>query len=364
MHRLFWGDNMKKFAKIPELLIWCICCICFLFLPQASVKGVETGLQICATAILPSLFPFFVLTDYWIQSGYADTLSRFLAPVTEAVFHLPGAASSALLLGSVGGYPIGAKTAVGLYEHGYLTKEQTEQALLFCNNAGPAFVLGVLGNIVFQSTVFGILLYIVHLFSAYLIGLLFRPKKRPEQSKTICSAKEHPPISARITTSTVNAGKTVFMVCTYILFFAIITQCIRVSLPAGIASCILNGIFELAGGARLLSTLELSLGVKFILASFFLGTGGLCVMLQSQSFIQSSGLSGKKLFLGKSLQGILSACFAALISPLLPKPIPCFATGSAIQQAFILQTMGVASIILILGIFLKESSGKLEKDQI
>ncbi len=364
MHRLFRGDAMKKFAKIPELLIWCICCICFLFLPQAAVKGVETGLQICTTAILPSLFPFFVLTDYWIQSGYADTLSRFLAPVTECVFHLPGAASSALLLGSVGGYPIGAKTAVGLYEHGYLTKAQAEQALLFCNNAGPAFVLGVLGNIVFQNTGFGILLYVIHLFSAYLIGLLFRPEKGPGQSKVTYSSEKTLPISAQITTSITNASRTAFTVCTYILFFAIIIQCIQNFLPVGITSCILNGIIELASGARLLSTLELTLNTKFILASFFLGTGGLCVMLQAQSFIQSSGLSGKKLFLGKLLHGNLSAGLAAFVSPLLPKPMPCLATGAAIRQTFILQTAGVFSIILILGIFLKESSGKLEKNQI
>ena len=345
-----------KLKKTGILVLWCLCAYCFLFESQSAIKGVTIGLNICAAAVLPSLFPFFILTNFWISAGYADKLSHIAEPLTERLFHLPGSATSALILGSIGGYPIGIKTTANLYDAGVLTKEEAGHLCLFCNNAGPAFVLNVIGVLVFQSTSTGIILYIIHLFSAYLIGILLRPKQYAKQHIPKKCTNSPQNLSSALTTAITDGGNTAVLVSTYILFFSILTQSLQTLLPH---SPIIAGLLELAGGAKLLSEANLTNTFKFISAAFLLGFGGLCVMLQSLSILQKEGLSGKKLLIGKALHGILSAIIAAILAPHIPAAHPCgmnsFARGTQIAQT----TLIMICIFFVLK-FLKKSSGNVE----
>lgn len=353
-----------KNVRLLELILWSMCAVCFLFFPQVTALGAMSGLRACATGVLPSLFPFFVLTNFWVQSGYADFLAELLSPVMERIFHLPGSAASALVLGSIGGYPIGAKTAAQLYRNKQLTKSEAEQTLLFCNNAGPAFVIGLLGPGVFQSIKAGLLLYSIHLISAYLIGLIFRPTKRDRLQKYSDDHSEILPLPQRLTNSISDAGSTAILVCTYVLFFAIISRSVSALISDNTAGCVLAGILELVGGVNALSAWHVSLQIKFVMASFFLGLGGICVLLQSLSITQAAGLSPNKLLTGKLFHSIFSGLIAAVLSSLLPIPIPCAMDTGFLQVPIVQQFFVLILLIVITMIFLKESSGKKKENQI
>ena len=51
----------------------------------------------------------------------------------------------------------GARTAIALYENGQCSRAEAERLLAFCNNSGPAFILGVVGTGVFGSGAAGLL---------------------------------------------------------------------------------------------------------------------------------------------------------------------------------------------------------------
>ena len=91
-----------------------------------------------------------------------------MAGLTAPLFRLPGCAGSALLLGLVGGYPIGARTAAELYTSGALTRQEAERLLTFCNNSNPVFLVSVLGSGVFGSVRTGLWLWLIHVCSALL----------------------------------------------------------------------------------------------------------------------------------------------------------------------------------------------------
>ena len=165
-------DICKRSVTLFSLLTTAVM---FLLHAQTSASAIVNGLQICCKSILPSLFPFFVVTNLWISLGYGEQLSCAAAPIMTRMFHLPGAAASALVLSCCGGYPVGAQTIVSLYGTKQISKNDAEQALLFCNNAGPAFVFGILGGTLFHSILLGAALFLIHLISALLIGFLFRP---------------------------------------------------------------------------------------------------------------------------------------------------------------------------------------------
>src|SRR5699024_8418272 len=136
--------------------------------PTQAVDGAKNGLDLCCNVIIPSLFPFFVLSSMAVDWGLAAYLGRLLGGVMRPLFRVSGSCAIAVVLGFIGGYPLGAKTAIELYRQGLCSKVETERLLAFCNNSGPAFILGVVGVGVFGSSAIGLLLYASHCLASLL----------------------------------------------------------------------------------------------------------------------------------------------------------------------------------------------------
>ena len=90
-------------ASLAALLGW----------PAETTEGVRAGLETCAEVITPSLFPFFVLGGAITELGIPQRLSRSLSEPMSRLFGVSGAGASALVIGVLGGYPLGAATAAG-----------------------------------------------------------------------------------------------------------------------------------------------------------------------------------------------------------------------------------------------------------
>ena len=142
--------------------------------PEEAVQAGGDGVSLCLNTIIPSLFPFFVISSLVVELGIAARLGRLIEPLMTKVFNVNGACSAAFVLGFIGGYPVGAKTAISLYEKGQCSKSEAERLLSFCNNSGPAFILGVVGAGVFSNSFAGLLLYLAHSVASVIIGILFR----------------------------------------------------------------------------------------------------------------------------------------------------------------------------------------------
>ena len=123
-----------------------------IMLPEVSVSAARDGMQLCLNVIIPSLFPFFVLSTLAVDMGMITSLGRLAGKIMVPLFRVNGSCAGAFLLGILGGYPVGARTAISLYESGSCTKPEAERLLSFCNNSGPAFILGVVGAGIFYSS--------------------------------------------------------------------------------------------------------------------------------------------------------------------------------------------------------------------
>ncbi len=330
------------------------CAALFLFQPEITGQAIYDGLNICARSILPNLFPFFVLSDIWIRTGAADKVSIRLYPIMDRLFHLPGSAASAFLIGSIGGYPVGARCIVQQVQEGKISKEDGENALSFCNNAGPAFLIGVIGNGLFHSPAKGIVLYIIHILSAMTVGVFFRSEKHHSMNTTV---RKSPSLVNALTASITQAGQTVILVCTYVLFFSVIISCISQWLP-----WFPTGLLELTSGIHGLQTTELPERIVFTLASVLTGFGGICVHLQSLSMLSQAQLSFKKMIVGKTLQAGLSGILSYGAWPLFSEPVPCMAYGNINETH--LQWMLIIVFILWLLLIHKITTGKQAKNQI
>ena len=58
--------------------------------PQPSMEAAKSGLALCYNVIIPSLFPFFVLSSLVVELGLAGYLGRLLEGLMRPLFHVSG----------------------------------------------------------------------------------------------------------------------------------------------------------------------------------------------------------------------------------------------------------------------------------
>jgi sporulation integral membrane protein YlbJ len=302
---------MKTRWRIPVCLL--LCGLLFWFLADAADvrTSMEEALSLCARSVIPSLFPFMVVSSLLLSLGFGEWLSPWFAGWFDPLFRINGAGSSAFLLGLIGGYPIGAKTAAELYQEHLVTREEAERLLAFCNNSNPVFLISVLGVGIFGSVRTGIWLWLIHLGSALLTGLLFRSRGgRPSTRQRLPT----PPAfhTVKLSSAFVSAVKSslsgILSVCAFVIFFYTLAH--PMAHLGRYAGPLLVGLTELFSLTPLLESTRFG----FIAAAGITGWGGLSVLCQTAAVLDGSGLSPRICFWGKAVQGLLSAALAALLA--------------------------------------------------
>lgn len=88
--------------------------------PKLSLDSSYEGLLIWFNIIIPSLLPFFIVTEVLTAIGFVDLVGRFLEPLMKPLFNTPGASAFPLSMSLVSGYPIGAKIVSNLRKKYYI----------------------------------------------------------------------------------------------------------------------------------------------------------------------------------------------------------------------------------------------------
>ena len=213
-------------------LLWAT--LALILWPEQAMEAMRDGVALCGNVILPSLFPFFVLSSLVVELGMSRYLGRLLEPVMAPLFRVNGNCATALALGFIGGYPVGARTAIQIYENGQCSRTEAERMLAFCNNSGPAFILGVVGAGVFGNGMAGLLLYLTHLMASLCVGVLFRfykPGDRPQTRRARTAQFQASSFPKAIINSVTGSLQSTLNICAFILFF---TVCLRILAYAGI----------------------------------------------------------------------------------------------------------------------------------
>ena len=312
--------------------------------PQSAMEAARSGLTLCGNVIIPSLFPFFVLSSLVVDLGLAGYLGRLLERVMRPLFRVNGACASALALGFIGGYPVGARTAISLYQSGMCSRTEAQRLLAFCNNSGPAFILGVVGAGVFASSRVGVLLCLAHALASVCVGVLFRFYPGDGKGRRGGGTPPAPRFQARrftavFTGAVKNAFLSTLNICAFVIFFTVVLQMLVTTgvlpgtarllglllSPLGLteewARRLLTGLVEISSGVWTL-TGEGTFSGRLTMAAFLLGWAGLSVHCQVLSFLGDSGLSPRTYLAGKLLHGGLSALFVAGLARLLPLEAP------------------------------------------
>lgn len=268
---------------------------------KTALSGAKDGIALCLYTVIPSLFPFFILSSLLTSSLTGKNIS-ILRPIGK-LCGIPVGAESLLVLSLFGGYPVGAQAISDAYRQGHLTKTAAHRLLGFCSNAGPAFLFGMVGPL-FTSRIVPWVLWLIHILSALIVGAVL-----PGKSRDTCLLCKSLPLT--VPQALEQSLRIMANVCGWIVIFrvilAVMNRWILLLLPLE-GQVLLSGLLELSNGCLALRSVQ-SEASRFVLSACMLAIGGLCVGMQTVAVTASLGTG--LYFPGKLLQSLISIPMAA-----------------------------------------------------
>ncbi|MBQ4550768.1 MAG: hypothetical protein IJA49_06715 [Oscillospiraceae bacterium] len=280
---------MKKRTTIVLL-----CAMTALILDSRCVaESAREALSLCAKTLIPSLFPLFVLGGMLVPG-----LAQIHVPGLSRILGFP---EGYFLLGSLGGYPLGAACIAQAVERREMPKEDGVRMLGLCSLCGPGFLFGVVGAML--SIKEAALIFLMQLEAA-LATAAFWPGG--SQGKSSIAAE-----SVTLPDALNRAMHSMLSVCGWVTLAAVaagfLRQWIFPFLPEVVA-VILTGLLELTNG--IFAAQGMPYEAQFVLCALFCSFGGVSVLLQLAGL--SKGLEMGQCIAQKALHGLLTALLSLL----------------------------------------------------
>lgn len=274
---------------------------------QTALTGARDGIELCLSSVIPSVFPFLVLSGMLLNGICGSTLP-ILRPLGR-ILGIPIGSEAIFVTGILGGYPTGAQAVYNAWKQGQLSKAEAQRMLAFCSNAGPSFLFGILGS-KFPCGWMLWVLWLIHIVSAISVGII-----QPGRSREQRSIPPSSPLT--LTQSLKRSVAAMGSICGWVVLFrlilAFLDRWLLWLLPASVQVGI-HGLLELANGCSVLDSIP-SVGVRFILCSGMLAFGGICVAMQTSSV---TGALGMGCYVrGKVLQMLISIVLSSVLQLLM-----------------------------------------------
>lgn len=283
-------------------------------------KGALEGLQFCGSILIPSLFPFMVLSSLIVRCGLSDKASNILNFIMQKFFRLSGSCGMSFILSMIGGYPVGARGVITLLERGSISKEQAERMALFMVGGGPAFIIFVVGDELLNDRTLGLILWLCQLISQIILSAaVSRIGKVKSNKDNYMKKTEKINFSYALVQSCSDGAAGIINMCAMVVLFSALLGIINslgisrlitdILLLCGMSSSAAHSLFpvlwEVTGGCNICA----DSGASVILFAFAIGWGGICVHFQVFSILGGLNFSKIKFFICRFCQGIMSAIF-------------------------------------------------------
>ena len=272
----------KKAAYVIYLLISLVLIILLVTEPKTAVFYAKSGLFICGSVIIPSLFPINfcvifimrILGNFDLKSCKAKRLILFL-------FSL------------IGGYPTGAKLINEEYKHGFISRKNARIMQCYSANGGMGFIISAVGYGIYGSKKIGYLLFLAHSLSSVLLFLLLKRFLSNCEKQTEKAKSEN--IADMFVISASEASNAILSICSFVIFFSVINGFLSGS----------EFLKYLCFATEITSALTLTKNIY--LTAFLLSFGGISIWCQIIAVSKDAGVNLLRFILARILCGGFSA---------------------------------------------------------
>ena len=142
-----------------------------LFFSKEITQGIQNGIDICLSLMIPSTFLFLILTDILSRSRAGRVLARPFSFLSK-IFKIRPCDIDIVILSLIGGYPVGARILADRVKSGMIDHRSASRMLAFCVNSSPAFLYTGVGISIFHSAAVGIIFLLSSLLACFITGIL------------------------------------------------------------------------------------------------------------------------------------------------------------------------------------------------
>ena len=320
---------LKRTGNIMSFIGIIILGFLIIAVPAPCKEGIFKGIIVCGRVIIPSLYPFTMCVFFLMRCGVTEKLRLFSKPV-DRIWVIT-------LLSLIGGYPVGARLLSNEIKEYRITQDCGKRALNYCINAGPAIIIGGIGETLFGSRKVGIILFVSQILPSLLFSAFLRPK---EKTKIKAFPKAYVSFADNFVLSATDAAAALINICVFvILFFG------------------LNAYLEYFNNP-LLRTLSLFTVVtggvmktkNIYLISFLLGFSGFCVWCQIFSAFLDIKINFGVFFISRLSHASLSTLFTFILLKLFPVSLKTYSNGVIFDKKFIFSTPELSASMLIMSL--------------
>lgn len=305
---------MRIKQGILFIVIFFAACALLIFPSQAAL-GANSGVNYCLKILIPSLYPFMVISVFIVKSGLSEKIGKIFEKPARKILKLPGCTAATILMSAVGGYPTGARSVASLYEIGAVTQKQAARMLCFCINAGPAFVISAVGAGFLKSTDAGIILFVSQICASFILSIISSVNKKFEQPSLSGKKRIKKFTSSQaLIESALDAAHGMINMCCFVVLFSAYINLINLFVKNSKVSVIISFIMEVTGGCGALTKTNAPLWA-FSLA---LGWGGISVHFQILSSVTNIKISTVKFYMYRLMHGIISALITYFLCRAFP----------------------------------------------
>ena len=295
--------------------------ICFLFVlflthPTLVVSGASEGLLLWFHTVLPTLFPFFVITSLLISSNAFLILSQIFSNVFCKIFCITPPSVIAVLGGFSCGYPMGAKIADDLYAKRLISLNESTYLVSFCNNASPMFIISFFVTQKLGIPKLALPSLLILFSSSVLCSFLFRKIHLSRNPIQNCSSDlQMRPVSCDLLSAfdqaITGSMENIIKIGGYIIFFSILVSFAKKYISeTNLFQLFLVPALEITNGLTILADTSLYFWQAYVLMMFHTSFGGICAIFQTKCVAKNLHFS----FTIYAIEKLITAIVTSLLS--------------------------------------------------
>lgn len=314
----------KYYQNILPVLATATVCLLIVSKSATASQGIINGLKICSDVIIPSLFPFMVFSAFIVKSGIYLKIGNTVGKPLGFIFNLPAHSAGAVVMGFIGGYPIGISMTAELLNLGAINKSQAKRMTLFTINAGPAFIISAVGEVMYHSKSIGYILFASVVLSSLTIGIFTgiysRIKDGKHEEKQIIKSSEK--FSSAFVSATESASRAILSICVWVVTFGAVIGFVKLLPIHKEVGVLLCGILEVTGGCSLAAGV-FPISVTAALISF----SGFCIFFQILPQIKAIEIKFSVFLLSRIICAILSFIYCTALTRIFPNSAQVFSNS-------------------------------------
>lgn len=291
---------MIKFIKdITLTILFTLILYIFLTNSKLIIYSVNNGINVFKKNVLPSILPFFILTDILLKFNYFNNLKKIIKLKYINFF----------IVSIISGLPSNAKYISDMLKDNRITLKDASILLGMSFFPNPMFVLGTTCTL-FNSRKPIIILLIIYL-STLLVYII---NYKCLDNNDLIESQNKVKLFSLLKTSITNSFNSLIVILGIIIIFSILTNIIKYyfNLNSVILS-IISSVLELTTGVKSISIQSIPEVYKYTLLSFALSSSGLSVNMQALGILSNYKINYKYYIKNKLLVIILSTILTIIV---------------------------------------------------